>query len=367
LDFSLEQISLVSEKHCLDVVIVLIEGETDQTVFATKKIIKSGIYKWSDIRDKVNDTCVFDAYFEYCRSVNFLVFKKNYGINTVLLNFKLLYLMLKGGYSFIHFDDISPRIFSALFAYSKTIILNLHDPVPHTGEFKKSDKFFRQLFFFKVHKFCLYSNYSAELFRAKFNNFKDRIVVLNLPIYFSYRRISLSQCSQLKSCLTGDKLILFFGRISEYKGLPFLVDSFKQFTCRADNLHLVIAGSGKVDDRLSKLINANDHITFINRFISSSELVFLLRNCDLVVCPYTDATQSGVIMTAMALNRPVVASNVGSFEEYIIEGQNGQLYMQGDFKDFSRAIFLGLNTLYEVSGATTSNEHLTASYLSVYN
>ena len=36
-----------------------------------------------------------------------------------------------------------------------------------------------------------------------------------------------------------------------------------------------------------------------------------------MVCPYTDATQSGVIMSAFAFNKPVIATNVGALPEMV--------------------------------------------------
>lgn len=48
-------------------------------------------------------------------------------------------------------------------------------------------------------------------------------------------------------------------------------------------------------------------------------------NTKFVVCPYTDATQSGVLMTANAFNTPVVASSVGAFPEYVVDKKFGLL------------------------------------------
>jgi glycosyltransferase involved in cell wall biosynthesis len=44
-----------------------------------------------------------------------------------------------------------------------------------------------------------------------------------------------------------------------------------------------------------------------------------------VVCPYKEATQSGVLMTALAMKKPVLATSVGAFSEYIKPGVNGLL------------------------------------------
>ena len=54
-------------------------------------------------------------------------------------------------------------------------------------------------------------------------------------------------------------------------------------------------------------------------------MIALIENTKVVVCPYTDETQSGVVMTAFAFNKPVIASNLGSFSEVIKDGITGFL------------------------------------------
>ena len=63
----------------------------------------------------------------------------------------------------------------------------------------------------------------------------------------------------------------------------------------------------------------------MNRFVESEELHALLDWCDIVVCPYTDATQSGVIMSAFALCKPVLATNVGGLPEMLGNGKYGYI------------------------------------------
>jgi glycosyltransferase involved in cell wall biosynthesis len=50
-----------------------------------------------------------------------------------------------------------------------------------------------------------------------------------------------------------------------------------------------------------------------------------MQQASLVVCPYIDASQSGVVLTAYAFNKPVVATNVGGIPEYIEDGVTGKI------------------------------------------
>ena len=63
-----------------------------------------------------------------------------------------------------------------------------------------------------------------------------------------------------------------------------------------------------------------------------------MQRASFVVCPYTDATQSGVVMTAYEFEKPVIASDVGSFREYIFDQETGLIVPPKEPKELARAI-----------------------------
>ena len=64
------------------------------------------------------------------------------------------------------------------------------------------------------------------------------------------------------------------------------------------------------------------------------------RQCKYVVCPYTDATQSGVVMTAFAFGKPVIATRVGGLEEVVSHERTGLLVPPGDARALADAMLL---------------------------
>ena len=94
-------------------------------------------------------------------------------------------------------------------------------------------------------------------------------------------------------------------------------------------LKLLIAGSGNVHFDLAKY-KGLDYIEFRNRFIPDDELVALIQHSKFLVCPYTDATQSGVIMSAFAFAKPVVATNVGGLPEMLGNNKYGMIVNSKD-------------------------------------
>jgi glycosyltransferase involved in cell wall biosynthesis len=117
---------------------------------------------------------------------------------------------------------------------------------------------------------------------------------------------------------------LFFGRISPYKGIDLLLEAFIKIKNQLDKVNLIIAGNGKYWFDISKYKQQKD-IEIINRYISNDELVSLIQQSDIVVCPYKDATQSGVIMSAFALNKPVIATRTGGLPEMVADKKTGYL------------------------------------------
>jgi glycosyltransferase involved in cell wall biosynthesis len=72
--------------------------------------------------------------------------------------------------------------------------------------------------------------------------------------------------------------------------------------------------------------------------MDNSRLAALVQQASVVVCPYIDATQSGVVLTSYALGRPVIASAVGGLPEYVRDGQTGLLVAPGDPAALAAAI-----------------------------
>ena len=59
---------------------------------------------------------------------------------------------------------------------------------------------------------------------------------------------------------------------------------------------------------------------------------------DLLVLPYTQISQSGVLVLGYSFGLPVVAADVGSFREDVVEGQTGFLFKPGDPVDLAATI-----------------------------
>jgi glycosyltransferase involved in cell wall biosynthesis len=126
---------------------------------------------------------------------------------------------------------------------------------------------------------------------------------------------------------TDAPVVLFFGLLRPYKGIEALLEAWRG----VGRAELWIVGRPRMDlARLRRL--APPGVRFVSRFVSDEELAACFDRADVVVLPYTRTErfdQSGVLATALAFGKPVVASDIGGFGEVAAAGA-ARLVAPGD-------------------------------------
>ncbi len=144
-----------------------------------------------------------------------------------------------------------------------------------------------------------------------------------------------------------EKAILFFGRIRPYKGIEYLLDAFRLLLAdEKANYRLIVAGEPKkgseeylheIQQSVKRDFSQGQVILKI-QFIPDEEMEVYLKGGDVLVLPYKEIFQSGVLFLAYSFGLPVVATDVGSFREEIVEGSTGFLCQPGDPAELARAL-----------------------------
>jgi glycosyltransferase involved in cell wall biosynthesis len=113
-------------------------------------------------------------------------------------------------------------------------------------------------------------------------------------------------------------VILAFGIVRPYKGTDVLLEAFR----RVDGAELWIVGMPLMPmEELRELAaRVPGTVRFVDRFVTDPEIPAFMRRADLVVLPYRNIEQSGVLYTALAFGRPLVLSSVGGFPEIAEQG-----------------------------------------------
>ncbi|MFN2586702.1 MAG: nucleotidyltransferase family protein [Actinomycetota bacterium] len=118
---------------------------------------------------------------------------------------------------------------------------------------------------------------------------------------------------------------VFAGRLHAYKGLGVLLDALALEASAAPSV--VVAGDGVRRDLIPRSLTS---VEVRPGELPDHEFRALIGRSSAVLLPYERANQSGVLATAFRSGRPVIASRVGSFEEYVRDGVNGLLVPPGD-------------------------------------
>ncbi len=110
-------------------------------------------------------------------------------------------------------------------------------------------------------------------------------------------------------------VVLCFGLMRPYKGIDLLLEAWRGI----DQAELWIAGMPRMDIAPLRAA-APPGVRFVARFIGDEELPAYFRRAQLLVLPYREADQSGVLFTALAFARPLLLSDVGGFPEIAASG-----------------------------------------------
>ena len=132
---------------------------------------------------------------------------------------------------------------------------------------------------------------------------------------------------------------MFFGQIASNKGLDILFPAMLELHKALPDVKLIVAGRGKYSFDITPYKDL-DYFDIRNTFIPDYELATLIQNSLFVVCPYKDATQSGVVMSAYAFNKPVIATNVGGFPEQVIHKKYGLIISPNNVEELTQAMEL---------------------------
>ena len=128
-----------------------------------------------------------------------------------------------------------------------------------------------------------------------------------------------------------EKTLLFFGAIKPYKGLEYLVAAFQTLAPVQPDIRLIIAGERKKGHEqywsaIQQRIDTDpsrDRVTQKIGFIPDDETELYFKAADVAVLPYTEIFQSGILFLAYSFGLPVIATDVGSFAEDIVEDKTG--------------------------------------------
>ena len=331
-----------------------------------------GIYDYSLCdalyKNDINLTLITNWYYEYDNLSNFKIkkiffkFSENMKIGIMRkiirgLEYCFAMLGLLNKYSkespdiihiqwllFYHFDYFWLRLLRYRLRKKNTkIILTAHNVLPHINGYKYKnilEKIYTQFDGIIVHSEVL-KKQMIRIFGEKANEWSIAVALhgtfskllekVNKEILNNYRKkIKLLKAERYN--------FLFAGIIHKNKGLDVLLEAWVKHINKHPNDKLYIIGKPNynMSDELEIIKKYHSSIISSLEYKSDEELLAYYLECDFVVLPYREASQSGVLLTALSLGKPVIVTNVGGLPEvvnivkggYIIEPNNPEyLYL----------------------------------------
>ena len=205
-----------------------------------------------DVKEQIQKDGIFKAsrYKEFDAYRNYMSFDKVYVINRTeksAFHPKNIALFIEFA-SFIR--QIRPDVInvvggidvlsSILLKFRKKLVLTVHDPFPHTGEQSFRREFFRKLALKTFPRFVLLNKSQKNDFIKAYKLRADQVFTTRLGVYDCIYNFVKDGGGD------GANNVLFFGRISPYKGIEYLLRAMKIVHCRIPDATLTVAGGGRM-------------------------------------------------------------------------------------------------------------------------
>lgn len=254
-----------------------------------------------------------------------------YPLNTI----EVIVYAKKNNIDIVHFQTIHmfDLIMACLFRVFKfNCIYTVHNVIPvHRELTKLKQVLYRYLYRF-FDAFIIHSHISKKEFLNLYHVDSEKIYVIphgNYKFLIPETPMSKGDAKAKLGISLNKKILLFFGAIRENKGLNDLIIAMKRVVETVPNAVLLIAGEplkdyGKYKALINKL-ELDSNIIEMLEYIPNDEIPSLFYASDVVMLPYHEISQSGVLQLAYAFSKPVIASSVGGFPEAVEDGRNGFL------------------------------------------
>jgi glycosyltransferase involved in cell wall biosynthesis len=205
----------------------------------------------------------------------------------------------------------------AMLLKSTPVVTTVHDVYVHPGDTRTRrvprasvKALVRQSTAIVVHGETLRANAAAEMPIDA-----ARILVFPHPPLTRYSEFA----RQAGLSRPNDKLfrILFFGRIFEYKGLRYLIEAAPAVRKEVPNARFVIAGKGDKFSNYRELMADPSYFEIHDHFVSEDEAARMFTDADLLVLPYIEASQSGVLLIGLTFSLPAIVTDVGEMGQIV--------------------------------------------------
>jgi glycosyltransferase involved in cell wall biosynthesis len=194
------------------------------------------------------------------------------------------------------------------------LVLTAHDVLPR--EPRRGQLAAQRRLYDRFDALVVHSEHGRARLVAELGADPDRVHVIPHGVFTHLAERPPDEPAPRAPFETDKPVVLMFGLMRPYKGIDVLLDAWRGADGQApiEHAELWVAGMPRMDiESLRAAAPAN--VRFVGRFVGDEELPSYFERADLVVLPYLQADQSGVLFTALAFGKPLLLSDVGGFPE----------------------------------------------------
>ena len=206
------------------------------------------------------------------------------------------------------------QVDSLLLPRNKPLVLTAHDVLPR--EPKRGQLAGQRRLYERADAVVVHSQHGAQRLTSELNIDTEKVHITPHGAFHEFTKYP--KTTPLPPALDEPKgpVVLFFGLIRPYKGLDVLLEAWREVNATQFNnqAELWVAGMPRMD--ISELrAKAAPNVRWVPRYIAGAELAAIFHHADIVVLPYRQIDQSGVLFTSLAFGKPLALSAVGAFPE----------------------------------------------------
>ncbi|MDM8520995.1 glycosyltransferase [Anaerolineales bacterium HSG6] len=214
-----------------------------------------------------------------------------------------------------------------------SILYIVHNVVSH--ETKWWDKWLTKSVLSSANKLIVHSNEERQRLLTLLPSATVQVVPLPTytPLSEQSQPLSQTEARQQLSLSDTERVLLFFGFVRPYKGLPILLEALVELTPSLPVRLLIVGEFWKSAQETEQFLidhQLTTHVTIINRYIPNEAIGIYFSAADVVVLPYRRASGSAVLQLAFGFGKPVIASDVGGLNDVVADGETGLLVPPND-------------------------------------
>lgn len=222
------------------------------------------------------------------------------------------------------------------------LVYTVHNVLPHDTA-RRFAPVFRRLYQEMDGLICHTGEAKGRLVREFSVDPEHVWVIPHGPLLHDAKRSTVRESKRRLSLSEDEILVVWQGIVRSYKGLNFLLEAWSRVEADSLKARLLIAGTGEpglLEEIKEQVVRWSLHksVSLDLRFIRDEELPTYYQAADIMVYPYREVTTSGALMTALALQKPIVATTLPAFKEVLRDGETALLVNYGDVDGLAAAL-----------------------------